>query len=494
MDPRVPLDGGTGTGTGTSVATTGEVSSISLGTTINTKVLQPEVARPNMTPSTDKLLARDPLTSDAGTDKTTDTTSNWLEPGSIQQLSEEEAFRENERAAEKIRQKLKHLSKLNAVRRNLTHSPHQDEHPQVFSGSPTLSADAPTDSQSSHVTDTTTTTNDPAAVDKAKDENDAGKKSRSVSLAGSTLEARQKKKTSNLIDLEPARLVDAQTVAGDRRYFQCQGDPAPEGDFVYDFLYQHQRGAFFFGTPKFSSKSLLPVDPDEWTDPKFQTSAMDTSDYELPDPSWEWVHKTWLVDMTGDVDEDGWEYAMTFHGSPWHGNYEIFRSFARRRRWLRLRKRKGKSLGKPGSLPERTYPPSIPELSQSQLEASIALQQDATPYSTVDRRAGKSTSTGTGSLSLPLPPAKRVDLYQSLKKSHSDREKLAHVAQYVVRYPGDFDDMEKRLDKYLNLFDYETSRREFISMLMAYGRGQSEAVQKAAKQLLFFSDQKMLQH
>lgn len=121
-------------------------------------------------------------------------------------------------------------------------------------------------------------------------------------------------------------------------------------------------------------------------------------------------------------------------------------------------------MGKPGSLPERTYPPSIPELSQSQLEASIALQQDATPYSTVDRRAGKSTSTGTGSLSLPLPPAKRVDLYQSLKKSHSDREKLAHVAQYVVRYPGDFDDMEKRLDKYLNLFDYETSRREFISV------------------------------
>ncbi|KAF9144810.1 hypothetical protein BG015_012092 [Linnemannia schmuckeri] len=491
MDPRVPPDAGTGTGT------SHEWSSTSLGTSTGPKVLQPEVARPNITPPTDNILAREPLTSDTSTDKSTSTTSNWLEPGSIQQLSEEEAHKENERAAEKIKQKLKPLSKLNAVRRNLTHSPNQDEHPQVFSGTSELSAATSTDSQSSPITDTTTT-NDPAehsatvGPNKDKNEND-GKTGRSVSLTGSLLEAKQKKKSSNLIDLEPARLVDAQTVAGDRRYFQCHGDPKPEGDFVYDFLYQHQRGAFFLGTPKFSSKSLLPVDPDEWTDQTFQTSAMDTSDYELPDPSWEWVHKSWLVDMTGDVDEDGWEYAMTFHGSPWHGNYEIFRSFARRRRWLRLRKRKGKALGKPGSLPERTYPPSIPELSQSQFDASIALQQDATPYSTVDRRAGKSTGTGTGNLSLPYPSAKRVDLYQSLKKSHSDREKLAHVAQYVVRYPDDFDDMEKRMDKYLNLFDYETSRREFISMLMAYGRGQSEVVQKAAKQLLFFSDQKMLQ-
>ncbi|KAG0294156.1 hypothetical protein BGZ96_001674 [Linnemannia gamsii] len=489
MDPRVPPDVGPSTGT------TDMLSTTSVGTSSGTNILQPEIARPSKSPPTDKVLTREPLTSDASTDRSTDTTSNWLEPGAIQQLSEEEARKEHQRAEEKIKQKFKPLSNINAVRRNLTHSPHEDEQSQVFNESPESSISTPTiDDQSSPVTDASTDIDDPAA-DKDKDrQKDDGKKIRSVSLTGSALKAKlQKKKSSRLIDLEPGRLVDAQTAAGDRRYFQCQGDPKPEGDFVYDFLYQHQRGAFFFGTPKFSSNTLLPVDPDEWTDQKFQTSVMDTSHYELPDPSWEWVHKSWLVDMTGDVDEDGWEYAMTFHGSPWHGNYEIFRSFARRRRWLRLRKRKGKKLGKPGSLPERTYPPSILELSQSQLDASIALQQDAKPYSTEDRRADKSTSICTGSLSLPIPPAKRVDLYQSLKKSHSDREKLAHVAQYVVRYPGDFDDMEKRMDKYLNLFEYESSRREFISMLMAYGRGQSEAVQKAAKQLLFFSDQKMLQ-
>lgn len=336
MDPRVPPDGGPRTGT------TDKLSTTSVGTSSGTNVLEPEIARPSKSPPTDKILTREPLTSDASTDSSTNTTSNWLEPGGIQQLSEEEARRENQRAEEKIKQKLKPLSKLNAVRRNLTHSPHEDEHPQGFNGSPEPSASTPTtDNQSSSIADGDTDI-DESAADKDKDrQKGERKKNRNVSLTGSALEAKlQKKKSSMLIDLEPGRLVDAQTRAGDRRYFQCPGDPKPEGNVVYDFLYQHQRGAFFFGTPKFSSKSLLPVDPDEWTDQKFQTSVMDPSHYELPDPSWEWVHKSWLVDMTGDVDEDGWEYAMTFHGSPWHGNYEIFRSFARRRRWLRLRKRK----------------------------------------------------------------------------------------------------------------------------------------------------------
>ncbi|KAF9924018.1 hypothetical protein FBU30_005948 [Linnemannia zychae] len=478
MDPRVPADGGAGI--------TKDLSDTNLGVSTGDNTLQLEAARPNTSLSlTDNVNARDTsLSSNTSSDKSTDITSNWLKPGTIQHLSEDEARKENERADEKIKQKIKPLSKLHVAHRNLTHPSHQDEHSRGSTETPDQSTSTDVGASSANPTDEASTVKDNKGKDK-----DEGERKRSWRLSATGSKASIK--PLMLVDIEPARLVDAQTVAGDRRYFQCPGDPEPEGDFVYDFLYQHQRGAFFLGTPKFSSKSLLPVDPDEWTDQTSQTSAMDISDYELPDPNWEWVHKTWLVDMTGDVDEDGWEYAMTFHGSPWHGNYEIFRSFARRRRWLRLRKRKGKTLGKPSALPERTYP-SLPTLSQSQLDATTILQQDSTPYSTVDQKAGESIHTGIGNLSLS-PSPQRVDLYQSLKKSHSDREKLAHVAQYVVRYPGDFDDIEKRMDKYLNLFDYETSRREFISMLMAYGRGQSEAVQKAAKQLLFYSDQKILQ-
>lgn len=66
---------------------------------------------------------------------------------------------------------------------------------------------------------------------------------------------------------------------------------------------------------------------------------MDIENYQLPDPTWEWVSKEWMIDMTGDVDEAGWQYALKFHGAVWHGNYKHFRSFVRRRRWLRLRRR-----------------------------------------------------------------------------------------------------------------------------------------------------------
>ncbi len=50
-----------------------------------------------------------------------------------------------------------------------------------------------------------------------------------------------------------------------------------------------------------------------------------------------------MIDMTEDVDEAGWQYALKFHGAVWHGNYKHFRSFVRRRRWIRLRHRKIKS-------------------------------------------------------------------------------------------------------------------------------------------------------
>lgn len=66
---------------------------------------------------------------------------------------------------------------------------------------------------------------------------------------------------------------------------------------------------------------------------------MNIENYQLPDPTWEWVSKNWMIDMTEDVDEAGWQYALKFHGAVWHGNYKHFRSFVRRRRWIRLRHR-----------------------------------------------------------------------------------------------------------------------------------------------------------
>ncbi|KAG0082059.1 hypothetical protein BGZ92_011918 [Podila epicladia] len=398
------------------------------------------------------------------------TSSEFPDPSvmDVQLLSEEEAQREAERAAEKINRKIKPLSKLKEMRQSLTNNSDEDEDSNgKGKGKAVESNDSPPSEIVSSIDGTetppiqeTASTSGEASIDPSHQPSEETSIPR---LVYNKSKKPPKQPKSRLIEIEPARLIDAQCARGDRRFFQLPTDPPPEGDFVYEFLYQHQRGAFFLGTPKFSSKSLLPVDPDEWTDSRFETSAMDVTDFELPDPSWEWVHKSWLVDMTGDVDEDGWEYAMTFHGSPWHGNYEIFRSFARRRRWLRLRKRKGKMIGKAVSLPERNYPTSINSATWTKLD--LHYLDEPSPFPQVLEEEGRESSKGSKEMLAPSKPADPVDLYKILKKARSDREKLAYTAQYVVRYPGDFEDLETRLDKYLNLLDYESSRREFLAVI-----------------------------
>lgn len=104
-----------------------------------------------------------------------------------------------------------------------------------------------------------------------------------------------------------------------------------------DILYENQRGSFFFGIPLYSHGSLLNFDPSAWMTQDRRPSAVNITNAQLPDPSWEWAWRTWYVDMSGDVDEQGWQYAFSFSSSQWHGTHPWFHSFVRRRRWVRLR-------------------------------------------------------------------------------------------------------------------------------------------------------------
>lgn len=104
-----------------------------------------------------------------------------------------------------------------------------------------------------------------------------------------------------------------------------------------DILYENQRGTFFFGIPMFSAKSLLPVDSAPWTNRHHAPSAVNIFTAQVPDPSWIWAWKSFAVDMTGDVDEEGWQYSFAFRGSRWHGNAVWWHGFVRRRRWIRKR-------------------------------------------------------------------------------------------------------------------------------------------------------------
>ncbi|KAI7862817.1 hypothetical protein BDF14DRAFT_1850860 [Spinellus fusiger] len=71
-------------------------------------------------------------------------------------------------------------------------------------------------------------------------------------------------------------------------------------EYIYDIVYECQRGSWIIG---YSSKTLLQFDPHPWCDSDMRYTPMDTTTYQLPDPTWEWASKQWMVDMTDDVDE-----------------------------------------------------------------------------------------------------------------------------------------------------------------------------------------------
>lgn len=92
-------------------------------------------------------------------------------------------------------------------------------------------------------------------------------------------------------------------------------EQAPTGTLVYDVLYENERGAALFGVSKHFSKYMLSaLDPSPWSDANGANTALTPGTMQLPDPSWSWVHPEWLVDMSGETDEDGWQYSGSFTG------------------------------------------------------------------------------------------------------------------------------------------------------------------------------------
>ncbi|WFD30816.1 hypothetical protein MSPP1_001840 [Malassezia sp. CBS 17886] len=84
-------------------------------------------------------------------------------------------------------------------------------------------------------------------------------------------------------------------------------------EYVCDILHENERGIVLFGVSKrFSSNVLFFWDPSPWTDGHGDNTALTTATMQVPDPTWEWVHDKWLVDMTDDTDEDGWQYSGGF--------------------------------------------------------------------------------------------------------------------------------------------------------------------------------------
>ncbi|WVQ80748.1 hypothetical protein IAT38_002853 [Cryptococcus sp. DSM 104549] len=153
----------------------------------------------------------------------------------------------------------------------------------------------------------------------------------------------------------------------------------PEPEFVWDVLFENQRGIYLWGTGYYSSRTLLPMDPSPFTRPcriipsassfsiskPSSTSPIDTSTiptpssspkedkqhaatqstkttYTLetyqPPPGWEYI-TGWMINMRTGTDEVGWRYNAWFKEKGWssHAGNIGWWGWVRRREWVRLR-------------------------------------------------------------------------------------------------------------------------------------------------------------
>ena len=231
-----------------------------------------------------------------------------------------------------------------------------------------------------------------------------------------------------------------------------------------DILYENQRGAFLCGIPLYSSKSLLNFDPSPWQTSGFKDSPVNITNAQVPDPTWIWVWKSWYVDMSHDVDEEGWEYSFSFrHGFAWHGNHPWFHSFVRRRRWLRMRVKT-----------------NLGQRSKGPINDAHMLNADYFTIHTKRDRSRESSAKGstnnrssylgtqpidTGSEQEDEEISNILALMKALRKTTVDRKKIEAINNFLEHADDDIHYLPEYMDEIMGMFMYQTSVRQLLARL-----------------------------
>ena len=238
-----------------------------------------------------------------------------------------------------------------------------------------------------------------------------------------------------------------------------------------DILYENQRGSFFCGIPLYSHSSLLQFDPAAWVNRNFRNSPVNITNAQVPDPSWKWAWKTWYVDMSGDVDEEGWQYSFMFGNKfAWHGTHPWFHSFVRRRRWLRKRVKRT----------DNKY--------SSDKEGTMAAGHHLdTDYFTIHSRPrGRSPSeVGNPEAQLARPASYRsfqsideqpevkgpVDindipsLINALRRANIDREKVDAVRHFIDNGGDEIFYLDEKMPEIMSQLVFQNTRRQILQYL-----------------------------
>ncbi|KAJ4304623.1 hypothetical protein N0V90_000149 [Kalmusia sp. IMI 367209] len=245
----------------------------------------------------------------------------------------------------------------------------------------------------------------------------------------------------------------------------------PTPDSHIDVLYENQRGWFIFGIPLFSANALwnLRVDQAPWVDAKFKRSPVNITNAQVPDPSWVWEWKSWYVDMSHDVDEEGWQYSLWFRGAAWHGNHPWFHSFVRRRRWLRKRVK-------------QKLPPKTKENRERLFGDTFSI--GTTLARAVTSTTGPASVQESGETSLDEEIRNVPTLMQKLKKAAIDREKIALINRFIEEGGEELHYLAEQIPAIMSLLIFQSSRRQLLSTLMETiddARAQRDKNKKQAK-------------
>ncbi|KAF4630778.1 hypothetical protein G7Y89_g7359 [Cudoniella acicularis] len=225
-----------------------------------------------------------------------------------------------------------------------------------------------------------------------------------------------------------------------------------------DVLFENQRGLFLCGLPLFSSKALGNLDPSPWTNIANKTSATDTTNAQVPDPSWEWAWKEWSINHENDVGEDGWEYSFAFAKQfSWHGP-SWWNSFVRRRAWIR--KRVKKQLGYQVTEAHR--------LNSDYFTIHTARDRSGSPCSTEGSRKAVVDQLALREMEESLVFEDIHDigsLMTALKFARIDREKLEAVENFIRNGGDELYYLQDHMHEIMGMFIFQASRRLLLAHL-----------------------------
>lgn len=257
-----------------------------------------------------------------------------------------------------------------------------------------------------------------------------------------------------------------------------KNDEKPESEI--DILYENQRGSFFCGIPLYSHSSLLNFDPAAWVNKEFRNSPVNITNAQVPDPSWTWSWKTWYVDMSHDVDEEGWQYSFMFGNKfAWHGTHPWFHSFVRRRRWLRKRVKRLDGISrrdKEGTMNDAHHLNadyftihSRPR-DRSPSEAANPETQLARPVSYISFQSIDEHSELTEPGDINNIPS----LMKALRRATIDREKVDAVRHFIDTGGDELFYLAEKMPDIMSQLVFQNTRRQILQYLKDQAEGAQE--------------------